>query len=380
MRVYLDNASTTPLDTEVIAAMEPFLKTHFGNPSSIHSHGRESRSAIEKARKVIAELLNVSPSEIFFTSGGTEADNSVICGIVHSLGVKNVISSRIEHHAVLHTLDHISSQGLANIHYVNLDEKGHIDYGHLAELLNQNPNSLVTLMHANNEIGNISDLEYIGNLCKESDSYFHSDTVQTVGHYVHNLQLLNLHSMVGSAHKFHGPKGIGFMYIRGGLKIDPYIHGGSQERNMRGGTENVYGIVGLAKALEICYRDMNKHRSHIENLKTLLISKLDGQLDGVSYNGDSANLEKSNYKVLNVCLPESPENEMLLFNLDIGGVSASGGSACTSGSNLGSHVLKAIGADPERGAVRFSFSRFNTEDEILFAAERLSELYVTSQE
>jgi len=380
MRVYLDNASTTPLDTEVIAAMEPFLKTHFGNPSSIHSHGRESRSAIEKARKVIAELLNVSPSEIFFTSGGTEADNSVICGIVHSLGVKNVISSRIEHHAVLHTLDHISSQGLANIHYVNLDEKGHIDYGHLAELLNQNPNSLVTLMHANNEIGNISDLEYIGNLCKESDSYFHSDTVQTVGHYVHNLQLLNLHAMVGSAHKFHGPKGIGFMYIRGGLKIDPYIHGGSQERNMRGGTENVYGIVGLAKALEICYRDMNKHRSHIENLKTLLISKLDGQLDGVSYNGDSANLEKSNYKVLNVCLPESPENEMLLFNLDISGVSASGGSACTSGSNVGSHVLKAIGADPERGAVRFSFSKLNTEDEILFAAERLSELYVTSQE
>jgi cysteine desulfurase len=380
MRVYLDNASTTPLDAEVFAAMEPFLKTHFGNPSSIHSHGRESRSAIEKARKVIAELLNVSPSEIFFTSGGTEADNSVICGIVHSLGVKNVISSRIEHHAVLHTLDHISSQGLANIHYVNLEEKGHIDYGHLAKLLNQNPNSLVTLMHANNEIGNISDLEYIGNLCKESDSYFHSDTVQTVGHYVHNLQLLNLHAMVGSAHKFHGPKGIGFMYIRGGLKIDPYIHGGSQERNMRGGTENVYGIVGLAKALEICYRDMNKHRSHIENLKTLLISKLDGQLDGVSYNGDSANLEKSNYKVLNVCLPESPENEMLLFNLDISGVSASGGSACTSGSNVGSHVLKAIGADPERGAVRFSFSKLNTEDEILFAAERLSELYVTSQE
>ena len=380
MRVYLDNASTTPLDPEVFDAMEPFLKTHFGNPSSIHSHGRESRSAIEKARKKIAELLNASPSEIFFTSGGTEADNSVIGGIVHSYGIKNVISSRIEHHAVLHTLNHISSFGLTKIHYVNLDEKGHVDYEHLADLLKQCPNSLVTLMHANNEIGNLSDLEYIANLCKESGSYFHSDTVQTVGHFVHDLQSLKLDSMVGSAHKFHGPKGIGFMYIRGGLKVEAFIHGGSQERNMRGGTENVCGIVGLAKALEICYRDMHKHRSYIEKLKTLMITKLNGQVDGVTYNGDSANLEKSNYKVLNVCLPESPENEMLLFNLDINGVSASGGSACTSGSNVGSHVLKAIGADPERGAVRLSFSKFNTEAEINFAAERLAELYITSQQ
>jgi len=378
MRVYLDNASTTPLDPEVFEAMEPFLKNHFGNPSSIHAHGREARSAVEKARKKVADLLNASPSEIFFTSGGTEADNSIINGIVHSHGVKNIISSPIEHHAVLHTIEHLEKSGLAKVHFVNLDPKGHVDLGHLEELLTKYPKSLVSLMHANNEIGNLINLEEVGRLAKSGQSFFHSDTVQTIGHYAHDIQSISIDAMVGSAHKFHGPKGIGFMYLNGDLKMEPFIHGGSQERNMRAGTENVAGIVGLAKALEIGYRDMNTHQKHISDLKQLMIQELKQNLEGVMFNGDSGSLTNSNYKVLNVSLPESPENEMLLFNLDINGVSASGGSACTSGSNVGSHVLTALGVHPNRGAVRLSFSKFNTEDEIRFAAEKISELFVTS--
>ena len=377
MRVYLDNASTTPLDPEVFEAMEPFLKNHFGNPSSIHAHGREARSAVEKSRKKVADLLNASPSEIFFTSGGTEADNSIISGIVHSLGVKNIISSKIEHHAVLHTIGHLEKSGLAKAHFVNLDAKGHLMLEHLDELLNKYPQSVVSLMHANNEIGNLIDLKEAGRLVKEAGSYFHSDTVQTIGHYEHDIQSLPIDAMVGSAHKFHGPKGIGFMYLNGNLKIDAFIHGGSQERNMRAGTENVSGIVGLAKALEIGYRDMDAHRKHISNLKLLMIQELRQHLEDVQFNGDSESMERANYKVLNVSLPESPENEMLLFNLDINGISASGGSACTSGSNVGSHVLEALGADPNRGAVRLSFSKFNTEEEIKFAPSRISELFVT---
>lgn len=375
MNVYLDNAATTPLDPEVFEAMKPFLMEHYGNPSSIHSHGRKVRSAIEYARKQVAELLNASTGEIFFTSGGTEADNAVLCSNIDTYDLKHVISSPIEHHAVLHTLENLAKQGRIRLSFVELDEKGHVIYDHLEALLKQYPKSLVSLMHANNEIGNINDLSEIGYLCAKHGAIFHSDTVQTVGHYRHDLKDLNVHCITGAAHKFHGPKGAGFMYIKKDSKINPYIHGGAQERNMRGGTENVYGIIGLAKALEIAYRDMEEHQNHIQGLKDRMISRLRESIEGVSFNGDSANPEKSLYTVLNVCLPKSPDNDMLLFTLDINGISASGGSACSSGASVGSHVLSGIKADPERGAVRFSFSKYNTAEEIDYAVEKVAEFY-----
>ncbi len=373
--VYLDNAATTPLDPEVLEAMLPFLKDHYGNPSSIHAHGRQVRSAIEHARKSVAELLNASPGEIFFTSGGTEADNTlIVCG-VESYGLKHAISSRIEHHAVLHTLENLERSGKISLSFVELDDEGHIIPEHLEELLKNNPRSLVSLMHANNEIGNINDLNLIGTLAEEYDAVFHSDTVQTVGHYRHDLQALKVQCITGAAHKFHGPKGAGFMYIRKGTKIHPFIHGGAQERDMRGGTENVYGIIGTAKALEIAYRDMDEHHSYIQGLKDRMIERLQAHVPEIGFNGDSTNPEKSLYTVLNVCLPESEDNDMLLFTLDINGISASGGSACSSGASTGSHVLTALKTDPNRGAVRFSFSKFNTEEDIDYAVETLAEFY-----
>lgn len=375
MNVYLDNAATTPLDKEVFEAMKPFLIENFGNPSSTHSHGRKVRSAIEFARKQVAELLNASTGEIFFTSGGTEADNTIItCGI-ESYGITHAITSSIEHHAVLHTLQKLQKSGKIQLSMVELDEKGHIIEEHLEELLKKNPRSFVSLMHANNEIGNINDIEIIGYLCAKHGAIFHSDTVQTVGHYKHNLKELNLHSITGAAHKFHGPKGVGFLYIKKGSNICPLIHGGAQERNMRGGTENVYGIVGLAKALEIAYRDMESHHNYIQGLKDRMIAKLKATIPGVSFNGDSDSADRSLYTVLNVCLPPSPDNDMLLFNLDINGISASGGSACSSGASQGSHVLSGIKAKPECGSIRFSFSKFNTPEEIDYTIEKLSEFY-----
>jgi len=375
MKVYLDNAATTPIDPVVFEEMKPYFINHFGNPSSIHAHGREVRSAIEKSRKKIADLLNTSPSEIFFTSGGTEADNTVICSTVDMYGVKNIISSEIEHHAVLATIENLEKLGKVKINYLEVDEHGNHNYTQLEELLKNSPGSLVSLMHANNEIGNLNDIETVVEMCNEYGSYFHSDSVQTIGHYVHDLQKLNVHSIVGSAHKFHGPKGIGFMYVRNDFKVNPFIRGGAQERNMRGGTENVYGIVGLAKALEIAYMEMENHRKHIQGLKDRMIKKLESSIDDVSFNGECTNSEKSLYTILNVCLPESDENDMLLFNLDINEISASGGSACTSGSNTESHVLKGINTNPNRGAIRFSFSKYNNSDEIDYAVEKLSSFY-----
>lgn len=374
MTVYLDNAATTPLDPEVFEAMKPYMLEHYGNPSSIHAHGRKVRSAIEYSRKQIATLLHASPGEIFFTSGGTEADNTFICSAVESYGLKHAITSAIEHHAVLHTLENLEKQGKIKLSLVELDEKGHIVEAHLEDLLAQNPRSLVSLMHANNEIGNVNNIQAIGELCEKYNAIFHSDTVQTVGHFRHDLGQLNVHSISGAAHKFHGPKGIGFMYIRKGINIQPFIFGGAQERNMRGGTENVYGIVGLAKALEIAYREMDEHKQYIQELKNRMIAKLESSIDGVTFHGDCRN-PASLYTVLNVCLPESPDNDMLLFNLDINGISASGGSACSSGASTGSHVLSGIKADPDRGAVRFSFSKYNTPEEIDYTVEKLAEFY-----
>ncbi len=258
MKVYFDNAATTQLDAEVLEAMLPLLTEQFGNPSSIHSHGRSVRSAIERARKAVAGLLHAAPAEIFFTSGGTEADNTAIRCSIDTFGLTHAITSPVEHHAVLHTLEHLHKQGQVHLSLVRLDEKGSVDMEHLEELLRTNPRSLVSLMHGNNEIGNLLDLQAVGDLCEQYNAIFHSDTVQTMGHYRHDLQALKAQFIVGAAHKFHGPKGVGFLYVRPGTRIMPFVHGGSQERNMRGGTENVYGIVGLAKALEIAYRDMDE--------------------------------------------------------------------------------------------------------------------------
>jgi cysteine desulfurase len=374
VKVYLDNAATTPLDPEVFEAMKPFMLEDFGNPSSTHSHGRKVKAVVESARKKIAELLHGTPGEIIFTSGGTEADNAIITSAFHTYGIKNIITSRIEHHAVLHTVESLQKRGLAQVHFVNLDENGNVDMSHLEMLLKQNPHALVSLMHANNEIGNLLDMERVAKLCEIYGTYFHSDAVQAVGHYPHDLSKVKVHGMAAAAHKFHGPKGIGFMFIRKDKKIHPFVHGGSQERNMRGGTENVYGIVGLAKALEIAYRDMSSHSNYIKNLKSRMVERLTASIPGISFHGNSGDIEKSLYTVLNVSLPESDQNDMLLFNLDLQGISVSGGSACSSGAITGSHVLAAVYPESKRGAIRFSFSKYNTDVEIDYAVERLREL------
>jgi cysteine desulfurase len=374
MRIYLDNAATTPLDPEVFEAMKPFMLEDFGNPSSTHTHGRKVRAAIESGRKKIAELLNCTPGEIIFTSGGTEADNAIIMSGISTYGLTHAISTPIEHHAVTHTLETAAKKGLVDLHYVQLDSNGHVDLSHLEELLKKYPKALISLMHANNEIGNLLDIKRVGELAEEHGAFFHSDTVQTMGHYTHNMKELRVCGMTAAAHKFHGPKGVGFMYIRKDRKIEQFIHGGAQERNMRGGTENVYGIIGIAKALEIAYRDMAEHEQHVKKLKARMIDKLKATIPGVTFHGDSANLEKSLYTVLNVSLPEAEENDMLLFNLDLQGVSASGGSACSSGATTGSHVLGALYPNSKRGAVRFSFSKYNTQSDIDIAVEKLATL------
>ena len=375
--VYLDNAATTPMDDRVIEAMLPFMRGHYGNPSSVHSHGREVRSAIEKARKKVAELLNTSSSEIFFTSGGTEADNTaLVCG-VESHHISHAITSPLEHHAVLHTLEMLAKKGKIQLSILDVNDKGEINMQQLESLLQANPKSLVSLMQGNNEIGNLNDLERIGTLARTYDAFFHSDTVQTMGHYAHDLSQLPVDALVAGAHKFHGPKGVGFLYVRKDKKIHAFIHGGAQERNMRGGTENVIGIIGLAKALEISLEDLDAHRSHIEKVKSYFIEKLKQDIPGVAFNGCSAELNKSLYTVLNVSLPPSESNRgMLLFHLDLEGISASGGSACSSGATVGSHVLRALHHPAERDAVRFSFSRFTTIEEVDYTLEKLKALYI----
>jgi cysteine desulfurase len=375
--VYLDNAATTRLDSEVLEAMLPLMTEQFGNPSSIHSHGRAVRTAVEKARKTVASLLNTSPAEIFFTSGGTEADNTAIRSSIETYGITHAITSPLEHHAVLHTLEHMSKQGQVRLSLVNVDSQGHVDLEHLEKLLRSFPRSFVSLMHGNNEIGNLLDLHRVGALCRQHDAIFHSDTVQTMGHFRHDLQTLPVDFIVGAGHKFHGPKGVGFLYVNAErANIHPFIYGGAQERNRRGGTENVYGIVGLAKALEIAYRDMDAHRQHITALKSRMIDQLRAKMPDVRFNGDSATIDDSLYTVLNVSLPVSELSDMLLFSLDIARISASGGSACSSGSNIGSHVLAALpGLDQDRGYVRFSFGKYNTVEEIDYAVDTLVGLY-----
>jgi cysteine desulfurase len=373
MKIYLDNAATTPLDKEVLDTMLPYMTEHYGNPSSIHSYGRKTRAAIEGARKTVAKALNVSPSEIFFTSGGTEADNMAIRCSIHDMELKHAITTKIEHHAVLHTLEQLEHQGIIKLSFVNLTPNGHVDLNHLDQLLKENERTFVSLMHANNEIGNLLPLKEVGEICERYNAVFHSDTVQTMGHYLMDLQKIKIHFVTCAAHKFHGPKGAGFLYVNGNIKINPLIYGGSQERNMRGGTENLYGIIGLGKALEIAMRDIDAHQKHITAIKNYMIEQLKAGIPGIEFNG--ACEDNCLYTVLNVRFPHTENAEMLLFNLDIAGVSASGGSACTSGSDVGSHVLRGIGADVTRPAVRFSFSKYNTKEEVDYTVSKLKELF-----
>jgi cysteine desulfurase len=373
-RIYLDNAATTPLDKEVIAEMVNVMDNYYGNPSSIHAQGREVRTLIEKARKTVSGLLNAVPAEIFFTSGGTEADNTAIrCGIA-AFGIKHAITSKIEHHAVEHTLEHLLKTGVIDkVSYVNIDAKGNLDYEHLEELLKTNERSFVSLMHANNELGTLTDIVRVGDICEAYNAIYHCDTVQTMGHYTHDVRKLKAHFIVCAAHKLHGPKGVGFLYVNHTIKISPMIYGGAQERNMRGGTENVYGIIGLAKALELAYSHMEEHQNHIQGLKTYLKDKLQAEVRGIAFNGETVP-ENSLYTVLNVSFPEMDMGDMLLFNLDINGISASGGSACSSGSSIGSHVLTGIAADPGRPSIRFSFSKYNTKEELDYVVEKVKHI------
>lgn len=385
MKVYLDNAATTAIDEEVIEAMLPVLRNTYGNPSSIHNFGRKTKALIEIARKQIASQFNVSPGEIFFTSGGTEADNMAIRSAIEDLNIRYAITSKIEHHAVLHTLEVLEKKGKIRLDFVNLDREGHVDLKHLEELLNSHsisgngshkPDTFVSLMHANNEIGNLLPLKKVAELCQKYHAVFHSDTVQTMGHYAIDLSKIPVHFVTCSAHKFHGPKGIGFLYINGNIRISPLIHGGAQERNMRGGTENVYGIVGLAKALEISYREMACHQQYIQGLKSYMIEQLEQHIPGVEFNGDAKG--SSLYTVLNVLLPKTSKGEMLIYHLDISGIAASAGSACSSGSNTGSHVLRGIGCDMTRPAIRFSFSKYNTREEIDYCVSKVAQIYSPS--
>lgn len=372
-KIYFDNAATTALDKEVLEAMMPYLTEKFGNPSSIYSYGRETRIAIEAARKSVAKILNAHPAEIFFTSGGTESTNTAIHAAVRDLGCKHIITSRIEHHAVSHTVEHLDNLDVVKVSYVKLLPDGHIDLEDLEKLLAASEDkTLVTLMHANNEIGNILDLQAVGELCKFYNAIFHSDTVQTIGHFPMNLRSLPVHFVTGAAHKFHGPKGVGILYINENVRIKPFVHGGSQERNMRAGTENIYGIVGLAKALEMATARMEEDAAYVGTLKYYMHEQLKKTIKGVAFNGDT--LGNSLYTVLSASFPKSEKSEMILFNLDINNICASGGSACTSGAEQGSHVIRAINNNPNQVTVRFSFCRHNTKEEVDSVVEKLKEM------
>ena len=372
-RIYLDNAATTALDKEVLDAMLPYMTSHFGNPSSIYSYGRESRMAIESARKSVAKLLNAHPGEIFFTSGGTESNNTAIGAAIRDLGCKHIISSPVEHHAVLHTVEHYDHEEIVTTSFVKLNSIGHVNLQDLEEQLSSHKERcLVTLMHANNEIGNILDIDAVGNLCKAYNAIFHSDCVQTVGHYPLDLRKTPVHFISAAGHKFHGPKGAGILYINDNIKIKPFILGGGQERNMRAGTENLYGIVGFAKALEMAMANYETDSRYIQSLKSYMIEQLRNKIKNVQFNGDQEG--KCLYTVLSAAFPKTEKSEMILMSLDINGICVSGGSACSSGADIGSHVIRAINNNPNLVTVRFSFSKHNTKEEVDTVISKLEEL------
>ncbi len=374
MNVYLDNAATTPMASEVVEAMIPFMKDHFGNPSSSHSFGRKTKTAIETARRSIAAALNCLPSEIYFTSGGTEADNLAMHSAIHDLGCTEIVTSPLEHSAVIKTAQLLADKGIIKLHLLHPDAKGNLSIEELESILASSGKCFVTLMHGNNEIANLLPLHTFGEVCNKYGAVFHSDTVQTMGHYAFNLKETPIQFMNAAAHKFHGPKGVGFIYVSKSLKINALVTGGGQERGLRGGTENIYGIVGLGKAIELAYSHLSEHQAHIRSLKSYMIQRLKEEVPGIDFNGDSASPE-SLYTVLNVTFPPTENSDMMLFLLDLEGIACSGGSACSSGATKGSHVLDAINAiKPGRASLRFSFSRYTTKEDIDYALIKIKEL------
>ncbi|MDQ6609850.1 MAG: cysteine desulfurase [Bacteroidota bacterium] len=370
----MDNAATTPLAPEVLEAMMPYLSQHFGNPSSVYSYGRETRLAIENARKTVAKLLGVKPGNIFFTSGGTESNNTAIAASIRDLGCQHIITSPVEHHAVLHTVEHYCSCNKVSTSFVKLSSEGVVDYEDLANQLNEQTacgkKILVSLMHANNEIGVLLDIKKVGELCKLHGAIFHSDCVQTVGHYPLNLSQIGVHFISAAAHKFHGPKGVGILYVSNDVSIKPFIFGGGQERNMRAGTENVYGIVGFAKALEIAMQDYEKETVYLKDIKAYMKERLMQNIPGIGFNDQPGSL----YTVLSVCFPKTEKSDFLLMSLDMANICVSGGSACSSGADAGSHVMKALRKVDDCTTVRFSFSKYNTKEEVDRVVEKLKEL------
>ena len=373
-QVYFDNAATTQIRDEVIDKITEVMRGNYGNASSSHSFGRSSKSLIEKSRKTIASYLNVSAGEIVFTSGGTEADNLVLQSAVRDLKVTHIITSKIEHHAILHTTEQLKEEYKLDVSYVNIDKNGTIDYSHLERLLDTSEKTLVSLMHVNNEIGNLLDIKKVANLCNANNALFHSDTVQSVGHYKLDLQDIQLDFLAAAAHKFHGPKGVGFAYFKKGFGILPMLHGGDQEKGARSSTENVHSILGMEAALRVAISNIEKDEKYLLQLKKYFIAELKANFKDIAFNGNSEFVNKSSYTILNVRFSQA--NEMLLFSLDLSGIAVSGGSACQSGSSKGSHVLKEIldGLEADKTSVRFSFSKLTTKQEIDTTVLKLKEL------
>ena len=367
-KIYFDNAATTQIDLKVIEQMKSVMSDNFGNPNSTHSYGRSSRTLIEKARKTIANQFNASTSEIYFTSCGTESDNMVLISAVRDLNVKTIITSKVEHKAVLNVVKYLEETESIDLKYVNVSNDGLIDYNHLQTLLKKCSNKcLVSLMHINNEIGSKLDLNLVGNLCKDNNALFHSDTVQSIGKYEFDLSKLNIDFIVGSAHKFHGPKGIGFVYINKNLKLNPFVIGGNQERGMRAGTESVHNISGMELAFINSYTNIQENNNHISSLKSTFIKKIKKDIPEIKFNGSCDDDLLSSFSILNICLPIPKEKAVLLeFNLDMKGIACSRGSACQSGSNTGSHVLNSILSDEDlnKPSLRFSFSKYNNNKEV----------------
>jgi cysteine desulfurase len=379
MKAYLDNAATTPVAPEVVDVISNFLKTEFGNPSSTHSFGRKVKTQIETARRTIAKHLNCEPGEIYFTSGGTEADNLAMNIAVRDMGCKRIITSKIEHSAIVKTAEKLQEEGKVSVHWVALTSDGSIDLNDIRNTLSDGVKTYVSLMHGNNEIANLLPLEEVASICAEHGAVFHSDTVQTMGHYRFNLKETPIHFINAAAHKFHGPKGVGFIFIRKNMPAFADITGGGQERGMRGGTENTGGIMGMAKAMDLAFSEVEEHQEYVSGLKQYMAAELKKRIPGITFNGKSESTD-SLYTVLSTTFPPTKNNDMFLFLLDLEGIAASGGSACSSGATKGSHVLDAIGALREgQPAVRFSFSRYTTKEEIDYAVEKVTEIFEAGQ-
>ena len=370
-RIYFDNAATTPLLPQVRDVITHHLEHSFGNPSSLHREGRLSRTVVEEARRKIAGHLNASIGEIFFTSCGTESNNTILIGAVEDLGIRRIVSSRVEHPCVLRVLERLS--GRIDIKYVKLDDVGRADQEDLERLLKDDAHTLVSLMHVNNETGAVNDIETIGNLCRASGALFHTDTVQGIGYFPYDLTTLNIDFMSASAHKFHGPKGVGFLYIRADHAVSPFLLGGGQERNMRAGTENIAYIAGMSTALELAYKEFEERKSHITHLRQYLVDKLQAISSSIEIINPSG--AQGHYKILVMTLPLNEKTTLAIPNLDIAGIAVSGGSACSSGAEKGSHVFDSLYPGLDKKTIRVSFSHLNTTDEVDILADKLKTIF-----